>query len=243
MELNQEKKYLEEPKKYCIYKHTFPNGKVYIGQTCQIPEKRWDKGRKYKTQIYLWRAIQKYGWENIKHDILEENLSQQKANELEDYYIVELYKSNNKKYGYNLDRGGRVNCHGLIESNDKRKIPVVINGIKYNSLHEASRKLNINRNKVKSLAGIGKYVKNKVYCPVEINGIKYKSLRDAERTLKCARSKIKKLCGIDEYVKYNKGNSRPIVLNNINYLSVIDASRKLGISKKKIYKMLKEDID
>lgn len=241
MELNQEKKSLGEQKRYYVYKHTFPNGKVYIGQTCQIPEKRWDKGRKYKTQIYVWRAIQKYGWENIKHDILEENLSQEQANKLEDYYIVKIYKSNNKKYGYNLDRGGRVNCHGLIESNEKRKISVIIDGIKYNSLHEASRKLNINRQKVKSIAGIGKYVKDKLCYSIEINGIKYKSLREATRKLGYSRSKIKKLCGMDEYKNYNKGNSRPIVLNNVNYLSVIDASRKLNVSKSRIYKMLKEN--
>lgn len=240
MELNQEKKTLIEQKRFCVYKHIFPNGKVYIGQTCQIPEKRWDKGKKYKTQIFLWRAIQKYGWENIKHEILENNLNQQQANKLEDYYITEVYKSNNKKYGYNLDRGGRVNCHGLYEANNKRKISIIINGIKYESLHDASRKLNINRKKVKSLAGIGKYVNDRKQYHIIINGISYESLRDASRKLGYGRNKIKKLCGIDSYKKYNKGNSRPIEIDGIKYLSVIDASRKLHKSKPTIYKMLKK---
>lgn len=29
---------------YSVYKHTFPNGKVYIGMTGQEPEKRWANG-------------------------------------------------------------------------------------------------------------------------------------------------------------------------------------------------------
>lgn len=29
---------------WTIYKHTFPNGKCYIGKTSQLPEDRWGKG-------------------------------------------------------------------------------------------------------------------------------------------------------------------------------------------------------
>lgn len=39
-------------KKYLIYKHLFPNNKVYIGQTYQKPNYRWKKGESYaKTTI------------------------------------------------------------------------------------------------------------------------------------------------------------------------------------------------
>jgi len=34
-----------ENKNYCVYKHTSPNGKMYIGMTGQNPEKRWGKGK------------------------------------------------------------------------------------------------------------------------------------------------------------------------------------------------------
>ena len=43
-----------------IYKHTSPSGKVYIGQTCQKPEHRWDNGKGYKSG-YFASAIKKYG--------------------------------------------------------------------------------------------------------------------------------------------------------------------------------------
>lgn len=34
--------------KYVVYKHTCPNGKVYIGITSQKPEHRWKKGKTFK---------------------------------------------------------------------------------------------------------------------------------------------------------------------------------------------------
>lgn len=95
--------------KYYIYKHTFPNGKIYIGITRQNkPEDRWMNGRGYnnKCQIVMWRAIQKYGWKSIKHEILHDGLEEQEAKELEVYYITQVYHSNLKQHGYNQTIGG-----------------------------------------------------------------------------------------------------------------------------------------
>ena len=50
---------------YCIYRHISPSGKVYIGQTCQDPNKRWLNGKGYKKSTIFNRAIEKYGWSNI----------------------------------------------------------------------------------------------------------------------------------------------------------------------------------
>ena len=36
---------------YCVYIHTAPNGKMYIGQTSQKPEARWNNGRGYCIRI------------------------------------------------------------------------------------------------------------------------------------------------------------------------------------------------
>ena len=47
-----------------MYKHTTPNGKVYIGITSQLSEKRWLSGHGYKG-TYFGNAIKKYGWKNI----------------------------------------------------------------------------------------------------------------------------------------------------------------------------------
>ena len=97
-------------KKYCVYKNTFPNDKVYIGITCQKPELRWGKngtGYAKVNQKRMYNAIQKYGWENIKHEILEKNLTLLEANDKERYYITQIYHSNNLRFGYNLTNGGK----------------------------------------------------------------------------------------------------------------------------------------
>lgn len=60
---------------YSVYKHTFPNGKVYIGMTSRKPKDRWHNGKGYKTQSLIHKAIQEYGWNNVKHEILFENLT------------------------------------------------------------------------------------------------------------------------------------------------------------------------
>ena len=61
-------------KRYTVYKHTNKaNGKVYIGITRQDPEKRWGEGGcNYAGNKHFSRAINKYGWNNFSHKILEE---------------------------------------------------------------------------------------------------------------------------------------------------------------------------
>lgn len=95
-------------KKYILYKHTSPSGKVYIGITCKAPEARWGSdGNGYKNQPYFWNAINKYGWENIKHEVLLCDLSKEEACEKEKEYIAK-YRSNEPSYGYNMTSGGDV---------------------------------------------------------------------------------------------------------------------------------------
>ena len=49
------------------------------------------------------KAIKKYGWENIRHDIVLDVLSKEQANKLEKYLIAEL---NTIQNGYNVTIGG-----------------------------------------------------------------------------------------------------------------------------------------
>lgn len=69
---------MSEGNNYCVYKHTSPSGKVYIGQTSINPLDRWQNGKGYKKQAF-YNAIKKYGWENIKHEILYDNLTKEEA--------------------------------------------------------------------------------------------------------------------------------------------------------------------
>jgi group I intron endonuclease len=93
---------------YVVYKHTCPNGKVYIGITSISPARRWQRGKNYITNSYFYRAIQKYGWDAIKHEILFDGLSKEEASSKE-IELIALYKSNQRDYGYNICYGGEIN--------------------------------------------------------------------------------------------------------------------------------------
>lgn len=93
---------------YIIYRHKTPNGKVYIGQTKKAPHDRWKAnglGYTCHEHGFFWKAIRKYGWENIRHEILAEGLSKEDADRLEKFFIA-LYQSDQREYGYNATSGG-----------------------------------------------------------------------------------------------------------------------------------------
>ena len=89
---------------YFVYIHIFPNGKRYVGLTTQNPERRWSKGIGYKLyrrqyQLPVYHAINKYGWENVKHIVYEvETESEMKYLEkyLISYYNINWYYENNQ---------------------------------------------------------------------------------------------------------------------------------------------------
>lgn len=82
------------------------NNKVYIGITKVGLEQRARKdGNHYAGSPYFYSAIQKYGWDNFKHEILLDNLTEKEVKEQEKYFI-DKYKSNDREYGYNLTEGG-----------------------------------------------------------------------------------------------------------------------------------------
>ena len=91
-----------------IYKYTFSDGKVYIGQTRRSPEVRnMEHFSKLigKTNPKFWEAYTKLGKPN--YEIIETIESArvqdlvERLNELETNYIQQ-YKASNPKYGYNI---------------------------------------------------------------------------------------------------------------------------------------------
>lgn len=90
-----------------IYMHKNKiNQKVYIGETCQINlNNRWKNGAGYKSCTYFYNAIQKYGWDNFEHLILEQgDWTPEVIAEKENYYI-KYYDSKNPEKGYNINDG------------------------------------------------------------------------------------------------------------------------------------------
>lgn len=89
---------------YCVYEHVFPNGKKYIGISCDA-EKRWQNGNGYKTQRKIANAIKHYGWENVEHNIIVDGVTKEQAETLERYLVAEL---DTIKNGYNATIGGNT---------------------------------------------------------------------------------------------------------------------------------------
>lgn len=91
-----------EGRKYCVYKHTLPDGRYYIGATYR-GEKRWGKdGCHYKNNKDFYALIKRYGWNNIKHEILFSSLSSSQVREIERRLISETMPSGlslNKRSG------------------------------------------------------------------------------------------------------------------------------------------------
>lgn len=97
-------------KTWVVYVHIFPNGKKYFGITCKIPNERWENGHGYTKngQTVMYYAIQKYGWENVKHEILFTDLTLEEAREKEKELIEKYntYCHAENPQGYNMTKGG-----------------------------------------------------------------------------------------------------------------------------------------
>lgn len=102
---------------YLVYVHVFPNGKKYVGITSQTTTARWSRGNGYKKCPKVYKAIQKYGWDNIEHIVITDGLTKEAA-EMVEMALIETFDS--IKNGYNIDHGG--NCAGTHSEETKRKI-------------------------------------------------------------------------------------------------------------------------
>lgn len=129
--------HMREKVTYYIYIHTCPNMKCYVGMSIS-PKNRWNNGEGYKNNKEFYKDIQKYGWNNIEHEILATTNYGWLARCLE-RQMISRFK--NEGLAYNM-----VNAEKNQERKSKRKIPLKrvgkynINGelIKeYNSVSEA----------------------------------------------------------------------------------------------------------
>lgn len=108
--------------KWYVYCHTNKiNGKKYIGIS-KNPYKRWaSNGINYRQCKHFYNAIQKYGWDNFKHDIIKEVNSKEEAFDLEKTLIRE-YNTTDKQCGYNISFGGTAPMEGKHHSKETREM-------------------------------------------------------------------------------------------------------------------------
>ena len=93
-------------RKGIIYKITSPSGKVYVGQTiCSFEKRMREHKSKYSECTLLKRAIDKYK-DEMKYEIIEDNVPQEQLDEREIYWIKEL--NSLAPNGYNCNSGGKA---------------------------------------------------------------------------------------------------------------------------------------
>lgn len=104
---------------HTVYVHITPSCKYYVGITKQKVSRRWRNGTGYTNCTYFNLAIQKYGWNNIQHEIIASGLTKKEAENFE-ILLIEKLKSSDRKFGYNISNGGK-GVHGFKHSEEHKK--------------------------------------------------------------------------------------------------------------------------
>ena len=90
---------LNESRNYKVYIHIMTGLWIYIGQTGQDLEERWQNGEGYKQHNQmLYHQIKKYGWENINHILYKDNLTKKEADIIE-RDLIHFYAKNEMANG------------------------------------------------------------------------------------------------------------------------------------------------
>jgi group I intron endonuclease len=116
-----------------------PSGKVYIGQTCKNPNIRWLNGSGYKWCTRFRNSILKYGWDNIKHEILFENLNKISADCIE---IDLIYYYKKLGISLNITNGGEGALGRIPSEETRRKMSIAATGRHLSE--EAKKKVSLN---------------------------------------------------------------------------------------------------
>ena len=123
---------------YSVYQHVTPDEMHYFGQTQNV-EQRWsNNGAGYKgTALYPY--IEKYGWENIQHIVLYENLPYDDALNIEDSLIISGWEKGNC---INKRRSGNVSKDDVYIREYREE-----NREKYNEYHRKYQRQRYQRKK------------------------------------------------------------------------------------------------
>lgn len=219
---------------YTVYKHTTPNNKIYIGITSQRPQNRWRSiGQGYIRNILFSRAIKKYGWGNIKHEILYAGLTKEEAEEKE-IELIASYKSNEREFGYNISNGGQ--CVGMFSEETKQKLRKANLGKKHSE--ETKKKIS------ESHLGEKNYLYGK-----HLSEETKKKLSEAHKGKKASEETRQKMRERYKHYKHpmlgrkgeNNPKSKPVICveTNIVYQSITIASEQSHIDTGSITKACK----
>ena len=141
---------------YKLYTLTFPNRKKYVSVTTKDTRKYTYSNKRLNADI------KKFGWSNIKYEVVFETTSKEHA-EYYKTFLIEKYRTTDPKHGYNCMVGGKMTENAIVEfrkvcsPTNKSRCKCLENWKTYESIAEAARDTGANKDCVqKSCASGGK---------------------------------------------------------------------------------------
>lgn len=165
-------------KGWTVYVLTVPNGKVYVGVTSRLLRKRWQYGYGYEQNKPFFADIQKYGWRNIRKEVLAEALTENEAYSIEKE-AIKKYRSTDPEHGYNRAAGGFGTTGFYPDETSRKKMAESKKGKRHHCISVSQFSLD-----GKHMATYPSMVEAS-----KITGIKYKSI------VNCCSGVIKKAGG------------------------------------------------
>ncbi len=125
---------------YCVYIHTSPDGKRYVGTTNMPVMLRWGNGNNYRGRF--GKAILEIGWNNFKHEVVATDLTREEAEEKEKE-LIRIYNTTDERYGFNMTDGGFGGTYRnqIFSEERRRNISEALMGKKLSEEHK--KKLSI----------------------------------------------------------------------------------------------------
>lgn len=218
---------------YTVYKHTTPNGKVYIGITGQKPGYRWNNGNGHKDNPHFYSAIRKYGWENIRHEIVANGLTKEQACDLE-IELIAKHDATDPRNWYNHSTGGECSTAGMHHSVETRKKMSEARKGANSPWYGKHRSAETRRKTSESIKGVnhpnyGKHLSDETRRKTsEANKGKHRS-QEARRKMS------------ESYKREISRNRKAVICveTGILHSSGMEAEKSAGISRKSISKVLR----
>jgi group I intron endonuclease len=217
-----------------IYKTTnLINGKFYVGQDSKNDPDYLGSG------VLIKKAIEKYGRENFKKEVLEQCITKEKLDERETYWI-DVFNSTNLEIGYNILKIGNSSLGYKHVDETKKKMKESRRGRKLSESHKKNiskssigRKVSeITRQKIsKKLKGITRTEEHILKISQANKGkIRSEAHKNAIRLANIGRIKSD-----EELAKIIKAHSKMILQYDLDgkfikeWESAIEIKRKLNI--------------
>lgn len=225
---------------YTVYMHTCPNGKKYIGITSQNVKQRWLNGIGYKKCPKFYKAILKYKWKNIKHEILYTNLTKEKA-EQKEIELIKQYNTTDDNFGYNLAFGGNTTKGYKFTKEQREKISVSNKG-----KHSGEKNARYGKHcSFNTKAKISNALKQKYVENIELRENISKRMIGNKNCLnrKLSENTKKKISISQLKSSKNKKYKKPVICieTQIKYGSIKEAARILKVDNRSIQKVCKKE--